>query len=576
MLAAYRIFASNEYVNSYIVVTSLLLAGAFETLGIGALVPMFSLSTGGDGDASSVLGRFAVETLDLLGIGVDATSLILLTVCMFLVKNLLTFFALSYVGFAVAEVATQVRRKLLVALFDARWAYLVGRKPGQIANAISGEATRVGEAYLHAARAVAVSVQVAVYSLAAVLVSWELALVGCVLGVVLYFVFGRIMALSRKAGRRQWQATSQLVVHVSDALNNVKPIKAMQRQARYVELFQQKIDTLRLALRRVNALRHLIENANEAIIVILFGIGFVLSTQVLEVEFSAMMVMALITIQATSLWRKLHSLLVNVAELESSHKSGGDLIGELMAHREAFTGTRIPGLEQGCTFDRVSFSHGTTPVAREVSFSVPAGALVVLQGPSGAGKTTLVDLLLGLYRPDGGTIAVDGVPLDDISITDWRAMIGYVPQELSLLHGSVRENVTLGSRDVSDEQIIRALALAGVADTVAAMPGGLDTDIGEMGARLSGGQRQRLALARALVTQPKLLILDEVTSALDPQTEQSICENVAALKGAYTIIAITHRPVWASIATHLYKVEGGTVAAVPKARARRARKPAAS
>jgi ATP-binding cassette subfamily C protein len=149
------------------------------------------------------------------------------------------------------------------------------------------------------------------------------------------------------------------------------------------------------------------------------------------------------------------------------------------------------------------------------------------------------------------------IPLTSLSLNAWRAMVGYVPQELSLLHSSLRDNIALGNAALSDADIRTALELAQGKEFVDQLPDGLDSNAGEMGGRLSGGQRQRIALARALVGNPKLLILDEVTSALDPETEASICHTATELAGDYTIIAITHRPAWSEIADCLYKIEAG-------------------
>ena len=194
---------------------------------------------------------------------------------------------------------------------------------------------------------------------------------------------------------------------------------------------------------------------------------------------------------------------------------------------------------------------------------IAAGGITVLQGPSGAGKTTLIDLLLGLYRADSGRIEIDGVPIEDIDLALWRSMTGYVPQELSLLHGTVMTNIALGDLDVSREAVLNAIKRAGAEPLINELHAGIDTDVGEKGSKLSGGQRQRISLARALVLQPKLLILDEVTSALDPETEQRICDSVAGLGGEYTIVVITHRPAWVAVATRLYTIDAGMVSRVP-------------
>ena len=183
----------------------------------------------------------------------------------------------------------------------------------------------------------------------------------------------------------------------------------------------------------------------------------------------------------------------------------------------------------------------------------------MLQGPSGSGKTTLIDLLIGLHTAQKGRILIGGKPIETIDIKAWRQSIGYVPQELMLFHDTIHENISLSNPAVSTEAIMAALEQAGARDFIASLPQGLETDVGEMGGRLSGGQRQRIALARALATNPKILILDEVTSALDPETEAEIVNNIASLRGRYTIIAITHRPAWTKIADRLYTISKGHV-----------------
>ncbi len=151
----------------------------------------------------------------------------------------------------------------------------------------------------------------------------------------------------------------------------------------------------------------------------------------------------------------------------------------------------------------------------------------------------------------------------------WRKMIGYVPQELALFHDSIRANITLYDESITDAAIEDCLRLSGVAAFLHQLPNGIDTNVGEGGAKLSGGQRQRIALARALVTNPKLLILDEVTSALDPATEDEIVNNIAQLRGRYTIIAITHRPAWTRIADRLYTLQKDKAVASTTAKRKR-------
>ena len=158
-----------------------------------------------------------------------------------------------------------------------------------------------------------------------------------------------------------------------------------------------------------------------------------------------------------------------------------------------------------------------------------------------------------------GRFLIDGVPLEAFDLQAWRRMIGYVPQDLILFHDTIEANVTLGDPNLGEAEARRALEAAGAWDFVAAQPEGLARVVGEKGAKLSGGQRQRIALARALATNPRLLILDEVTSALDPATERDICANIAALSDRFAILAITHGEAWAEIAHRVYRLERETV-----------------
>lgn len=177
-----------------------------------------------------------------------------------------------------------------------------------------------------------------------------------------------------------------------------------------------------------------------------------------------------------------------------------------------------------------------------ITLAIPQGALVAIIGPSGAGKTTLIDVLLGILNPDVGSISISGLP-PVLAFAKWPGAVSYVPQDVVIATGTIRENISLGfpPADVNDELIKRALRVSHLEEFVTGLPQGIDTQVGERGAKISGGQRQRLGIARAMFTQPRLLILDEATSALDGGIEESVAEAILALRGSVTVVLIAHR-----------------------------------
>ena len=216
----------------------------------------------------------------------------------------------------------------------------------------------------------------------------------------------------------------------------------------------------------------------------------------------------------------------------------------------------------GFTAEHLSFAYDRELVLKDVSITVPKGGLTVIIGQSGIGKSTLLKLLLGLYRPNGGSLVIDTpdgtIPVDRST----RALFSYAPQGNFLLSGTLRENLTITNPNATDEEIQAALYASAMDEYVASLPNGLETVLRENGAGLSEGQAQRISLARAILSGAPVLLLDEVTSALDAVTEQTVLERITALPGK-TCIAVTHRPAALALASHVIEVteDGMTISA---------------
>ena len=225
------------------------------------------------------------------------------------------------------------------------------------------------------------------------------------------------------------------------------------------------------------------------------------------------------------------------------------------------------GFEPSIEFDKVSFTYrtNTLPTLKFVSFSLPAGSFCAIIGASGSGKSTLVDTMLGINQQEFGNVLISGVsPLE--AVRTWPGAIGYVPQAVQIIRGSIRENIALGyPADLFPENMFwKALEVSRLAEFVQAQPLGLDAQVGDRGVNLSGGQRQRLGIARAMLTQPRLLVLDEATSSLDSDTERDFVEALRQLEGKITLVVIAHRLSTVASATVIYQMKQGTLTRLEK------------
>jgi ATP-binding cassette subfamily C protein len=227
------------------------------------------------------------------------------------------------------------------------------------------------------------------------------------------------------------------------------------------------------------------------------------------------------------------------------------------AEREELPSGSLPSLHRALSLQNVTLSYGNHFVLRNTSLQIPVGHITAIIGPSGAGKTSIADVIVGLITPQSGDVFLDDVPLRAIDLRAWRQAVGYMPQETFLLHESIFTNVTLGDRTLTEAAVEAALRAAEAWDFIAPLPEGMHTPVGERGARFSGGQRQRIAIARALIHKPQLLILDEATAALDPLSEAAICETVRKLRGTMTILVISHQPALLQVADYVYRLEDG-------------------
>jgi len=549
---------------SLIMLLALMLAGAAEGVGLTALLPLVSIGigsqTGAQGDTfvgGSGLERAVTEALAAIGLTPTIGILLTLITLAITVKSLLSLVAKKRIGYTVAQVATDLRLSLLRSLLLTKWEYFISQPVGLLTNAIATEANRTSKAYLAGTTIAASLIQMLVYLGVSFLVSWQATLVALAVGLFLLLILRSLISRARSAGQRQTKLLKSLLSHLTDTLQSIKSLKAMAREERADSILEKKTKSLNRALQKQVLTKETLRALQEPLLIVFAAIGLYAALVYWHIPLAQVTVLAFLLVRIVKRLHKVQQDYQDMAIFESAYWSLINTISEAERAREEELGTKVPSLNHGVRYDRIGFAYGEDWVLRNLSLTFPAGLFTAIVGPSGAGKTTLVDLLMALLRPQEGEIFIDDLPLAEVDIRSWRKMIGYVPQETLLLHDSVLINVTLGDPDLTEVDAEQALRAAGAWKFVKAMPEGMNSTVGERGSMLSGGQRQRIAIARALVHKPKLLILDDPTSALDPETEAAISRSLAQLGGGITILAISHQPTIMNAADRAYQLLDG-------------------
>lgn len=541
-------------------------AALSQALGILLLVPLL----GSIGlKSSSGVARWIHELFQAVGL----KPTLIPVLCLYAVTTAVSA-ALTACGMVLSnryrlEFVDDLRGRLYTAVADAEWRHLMRLRLSDVLTVLTGNVMWLGVGAVGALNILTTAIVVAAQLAAAARISPALTGLAIASGTALIVIAWPLVRRSRRLGAElleRNQSVGQLATGFLDAL---KLSKAYGREAEHVQRFKAAVARARES--QVEAFRA--TGVANAIQTSLTGVLLVVIVYVaargLKVPLSSLLILALvfnrIVNQVTSCQNYIQQVaqglpaydeIVNLtASCETASERGPSAVGRIQSI----------SIGDGVRLEDVHFSYPRRADEpgrglRGVSLELPTGSTIALAGPSGAGKTTVADMIVGLIVPTAGSVLVGGAPLTAERVSGWRNSVAVVPQEPFLFHDSVRANLSWARADASEPEMWEALHTAAAAEFVEQLPQGLDSIVGDRGVRLSGGERQRLALARALVRRPQLLILDEATSSLDTENERAIRTALAALRGRMTILVIAHRLVAASEADQVVVLESGRVA----------------
>lgn len=547
---------------------SFALLAALDALGIGLIFPLM-LSLFSPEDASGSLGADglmdrATEWLPIEGVALGASA-----VAVFLIKNILSAWLVSWQYSVLSRAEARLGTRLFERYLLDPWRRTSQRNSSEMMRNASVSTSHLFLSYLIPLMTLAVE-GLLVLAVFAMLLFVDLRV--AISAAILLMVAGGIyFALVHRrlgsVGRDFQKANLDLLLHLKQGLAAGREIRVLGREADFVEQVASARALYATAQARRAFYTQLPRYYLECVLVITVTVAVVVALPAREPgELSA--VMALFAVAALRLMTSANRILGALQQVRMGVEAVRIVHADLARVEAAVpelprVGVPFEPLESGLRLREVTFSYQLegAPALQEISFHLPGRGSLGIVGPSGSGKSTLVDVLLGLLPPDGGVVVYDGVDIQS-DLHAWRRQIGFVPQSISLTDDSLRRNVAFGLPDhlIDEAAVIAALRMAQLDSMVATLPHGLDTPLGDLGARLSGGQRQRVGIARALYHDPSILVLDEATSALDGETEEAVVAAIEALAERKTLIVVAHRLSTVRRCDRLLVLEAGQVA----------------
>ena len=527
------------------IIAFMLLISVTEGISLILLAPLLQL-TGLDlgsspaDQAANVVSR----VFNTLGLPLTLTSVLGVYVVIVAAKALLDRSS-AVVNFRLQQrFVAQLRERLYKTLIRADWRFFVRRRNSDFMHKLTDELENIGSTTFELMNWIVNCILTLTYFVFALFLSPVMTLFVLVAGGVLSVLLRRRTYSARGYGQRLSQAYENLYAAISEHFSGMKTAKSHGVEDKHADLF--------LDIAREVERGQVIVTGNQQAVRFWFQIGaaiilavtIYIAVSVLSLEAANILLLLYLFSRLIPMLGGLQSGFQSFLNYIPAYTNIRDLECECMAAVESLSETsrEAPPLQRQLVFDNVSYSYQSDlpAVLSGLHLSIGAGKTTAIVGPSGAGKSTVADLAVSLLSPTQGQLLIDGLPLERDQLRSWRHNIGYVAQDTFIFHDTVRANLLLTKPDAGEGEITEALRAA-AADFVFRLPKGLDTVLGDRGVRLSGGERQRLALARALLRQPSLLILDEATSALDVENEQRIQGAIEALRGKMTILVIAHR-----------------------------------
>ena len=524
-----------------------IVSGLTQSIGIFLLFPLLeTIDIMTPKNPANEISKVYDWFLNSAGLDKSLTLTLILFFSILTFRNVITRWQAILIPTIQLNYINQLRKQLYRSVVAVDWLYFSRQAPAHFTQILTSDVNRIGFGVTELNQLIAQVLLLSSYSIVALLIDWPITLWVTLCGLVAIFLQQRMAKRAYTLGYHQTQQEKNLYQWINDSFINLKLIKSSNKEQRAGRLFNQIVDANNEIY--LNSNRHHADlnfyfqlySAVTLVSLIYLSVYWLklpsIHLLVLIFIFSRMMPLV------SSIWQRFNRL----KHMQAAYESYQKIYKQCQQHACAGSEQFQPPLklESAISIEKLSFNYRPetlTNVLSEINLTIPAKQITALVGVSGSGKTTLCDLIAGLFKPSGGTIKIDAIELTEQSFTQWHNQTIYLTQDTLLFNESIRYNLCWYKSDATDRQLLQIIKLAELQEWFETLLMGLDTVIGERGILLSGGEKQRLALARALLAKPTLLILDEASSALDVLNEQKINRVIRQFRGQTTIILIAHR-----------------------------------
>ncbi|MBT5230585.1 MAG: ABC transporter ATP-binding protein [Methylococcales bacterium] len=555
---------------AFIIVMSLMTTFT-EMFGVSVFLPIFQYMRL-EGDVSALLNasgfwQYIINSFSWLGLAVSLQYLLAIAFTLFLLRQLFSYVRMIYISMITQGVIMNLRKKMFDRYLSANIAYHDRMPVGNLVNVMT---TEINAAVI----GIAAPLELLVYLLMAVgyltilsFLSWEMTLASLVVLVVTGFVPKIWVKKSALVGRKLVDANTQMSTFLVERLKSPRLVRLSGTEKAEQQDFSVLVSSQKQFTVRGVVLQGRTDVVMEPVVIALSLVFLYVAYSVLHMNIEVIGLYLLIALRLMPVikgiimqWQKTQRLLGSIEAVE-------ERLFTMQAEKEVSLGTvEMAGLKTGLALKNIHFSYPESgmEVLQNVSLTIPACQMTAIVGASGSGKSTLIDLLPALRTPQKGTVLVDNTPIGDIDLKQLRQSIAYAPQGPQIFNGSIAHHIRYGKPDASIDEIKLAAKLSGAADFIESLPGGYDAMVSDGAVNLSGGQRQRLDLARALVKQSDILILDEPTSNLDAESERAFHQALKRIRSETqaTIVIVSHQLAGVCDAEQIVVLSAGAVEAI--------------